>query len=48
MSLQVIATSISDDELQLWCKKSVFGTAPFNRSLTDQDKALEAAIKDVI
>lgn len=46
--LQVIAIRVSDDELQLWCKKSVFGTAPFNRSLTDQDKALEAAIKDVI
>lgn len=46
--LQVIAVQVSDDELQLWCKKSVFGTAPFNRTLTDQDKALEAAIKDVI
>jgi hypothetical protein len=48
MSLQVIAVRVSDDELQLWCKKSVFGTAPFNRSLADQDKSLEVAIKDVI
>jgi len=48
MLSQVIAIRVSDDELQLWCKKSVFGTAPFNRSLTDQNKALEAAIKDVI
>ncbi|MNU93216.1 hypothetical protein D3C71_831530 [compost metagenome] len=45
--LQVIATWISDDELQLWCKKSVFGTAPLNRTLAVQDKALEAAIKEI-
>ncbi|WP_304413154.1 T6SS effector BTH_I2691 family protein [Citrobacter sp. S-77] len=45
--LQVIATWISDDELQLWCKKSVFGTAPLNRTMVEQDKALEAAIKDI-
>ncbi len=31
--LQVIVTWISDDELQLWCKKSVFGTVPLNRAL---------------
>ncbi|WP_449758060.1 T6SS effector BTH_I2691 family protein [Erwinia persicina] len=46
--LQVIATSISDDELQLWCSKCVFGNSPFNRTLTDQNKALETAIKEVI
>ncbi|MCZ9441175.1 T6SS effector BTH_I2691 family protein [Klebsiella michiganensis] len=45
--LQVVVTWISDDELQVWCKKCVFGTAPFNRSVTDQNKALEAAIKDI-
>ncbi|WP_410751590.1 T6SS effector BTH_I2691 family protein [Citrobacter sp. U14242] len=45
--LQVIATWISDDELQLWCKKSVFGTTPLNRTMVEQDKALEAAIKDI-
>ncbi|WP_330985520.1 MULTISPECIES: T6SS effector BTH_I2691 family protein [Enterobacterales] len=45
--LQMVVTWISDNELQLWCKKSVFGTAPLNRSLVDQDKALEAAIKDI-
>jgi hypothetical protein len=45
--LQVVATSISDDELQLWCKKSVFGSMPLNRPLTEQNKALEAAIKDI-
>ncbi|ELY7488234.1 hypothetical protein SOJ85_000878 [Cronobacter turicensis] len=45
--LQVVVTWISDDELQLWCKKCVFGTAPLNRSLADQNKALEAAIKDI-
>jgi len=45
--LQVVVTWISDDELQIWCKKCVYGTAPFNRSLTDQNKALEAAIKDI-
>lgn len=45
--LQVVVTWISDDELQIWCKKCVFGTAPFNRSLTDQNKALEGAIKDI-
>jgi hypothetical protein len=45
--IQVVVTWISDDELQIWCKKCVFGTAPFNRSLTDQNKALEGAIKDI-
>ncbi len=45
--LQVVVTWISDDELQVWCKKCVFGKAPFNRSVTDQNKALEAAIKDI-
>ncbi|AYU94326.1 TPA: T6SS effector BTH_I2691 family protein [Enterobacter hormaechei subsp. xiangfangensis] len=45
--LQVVVTWISDDELQIWCKKCVFGTAPFNRSLTDQNKTLEGAIKDI-
>ncbi|WP_147362210.1 T6SS effector BTH_I2691 family protein [Enterobacter cloacae] len=45
--LQVVVTWISDDELQVWCKKCVFGTAPFNRSVADQNKALEAAIKDI-
>jgi len=38
---------ISDDELQIWCEKCVFGAAPFNRSVADQNKALEAAIKDI-
>ncbi|RTO01199.1 T6SS effector BTH_I2691 family protein [Enterobacter sp. WCHEn090032] len=45
--LQVVVTWISDDELQIWCKKCVFGTAPFNRSVADQNKSLEAAIKDI-
>ena len=45
--LQVVVTWISDDELQVWCKKCVFGTAPFNRNVADQNKALEAAIKDI-
>lgn len=45
--LQVVVTWISDDELQIWCKKCVFGTAPFNRSLTDQNTTLEGAIKDI-
>ncbi|MDM1706721.1 hypothetical protein, partial [Enterobacter hormaechei] len=45
--LQVVVTWISDDELQIWCKKCVFGTAPFNRSVADQNKALEKAIKDI-
>ncbi|HIA0230480.1 TPA: T6SS effector BTH_I2691 family protein [Enterobacter cloacae] len=45
--LQVVVTWMSDDELQIWCEKCVFGTGPFNRSLTDQNKALEAAIKDI-
>jgi len=45
--LQVVVTWISDDELQVWCEKCVFGTAPFNRSVADQNKALEAAIKDI-
>ncbi|HCC5834279.1 T6SS effector BTH_I2691 family protein [Citrobacter farmeri] len=45
--LQVVVTWISDDELQVWCKKCVFGTGPLNRSLTEQNKALEAAIKDI-
>lgn len=45
--LQVVVTWISDDELQVWCNKCVFGTAPFNRSVADQNKALEAAIKDI-
>ncbi|MCQ4443297.1 hypothetical protein NOX22_01570 [Enterobacter cloacae] len=45
--LQVVVTWISDDELQVWCKKCVFGTEPFNRSVADQNKALEAAIKDI-
>ncbi|MEL4871968.1 hypothetical protein AAEU41_24530 [Pantoea agglomerans] len=44
---QVIVAWISDDELQVWCKKCVFGTGPFNRSVADQNKALEAAIKDI-
>ena len=45
--LQVIAAWISDDELQGWCKKYLFGTEPFNCSLEDQNKALEGAIKDI-
>ncbi|HCC5837527.1 hypothetical protein [Citrobacter farmeri] len=45
--LQIVVTWISDDELQIWCKKSVFGTGPLNRSLTEQNTALEAAIKDI-
>ena len=45
--LQVVVTWISDDELQIWCRKCVSGTAPFNRSVADQNKALEAAIKDI-
>ncbi|KUQ81888.1 MULTISPECIES: T6SS effector BTH_I2691 family protein [Enterobacter cloacae complex] len=45
--LQVVVTWISDDELQLWCKKCVFGTTPFNRSAADQNKAFEGAIKDI-
>ena len=45
--LQVIVAWISDDELQVWCNKCVFGTEPFNRSVADQNKALEAAIKDI-
>ena len=47
MLLQVVVTWISDDELQVWCNKCVFGTEPFNRSVADQNKALEAAIKDI-
>ncbi|RSK65146.1 hypothetical protein EJE24_17540 [Enterobacter huaxiensis] len=46
--IQVVVTWISDDELQIWCQKCVFGAAPFNRSLEDQNKALEAAIKDIL
>ncbi|MCK7243821.1 hypothetical protein L8P40_22460, partial [Enterobacter kobei] len=45
--LQVVVTWISDDELQIWCEKCVFGAAPFKRSVADQNKALEAAIKDI-
>ncbi|QZS46004.1 hypothetical protein K6966_16055 [Enterobacter cloacae complex sp.] len=45
--LQVVVTWISDNELQIWCKKCVFGTASFNRSVADQNKALEEAIKDI-
>ena len=45
--LQVVVTWISDDELQIWCEKYVFGAAPFNRSVADQNKVLEAAIKDI-
>ena len=45
--LHVVVTWISDEELQIWCEKCVFGAAPFNRSVADQNKALEAAIKDI-
>ncbi|WP_406915615.1 hypothetical protein [Enterobacter quasiroggenkampii] len=45
--LQVVVTWISDYELQIWCKKCLFGTASFNGSVADQSKALEAAIKDI-
>ncbi|SAD11202.1 Uncharacterised protein [Enterobacter cloacae] len=45
--LHVVVTWISDEELQIWCEKYVFGAAPFNRSLADQNKAPEAAIKDI-
>ncbi|SQC93388.1 Uncharacterised protein [Cedecea neteri] len=45
--LQVVATWISDNELQVWCEKCVFGTWPVNRSLMEQNKALEAAIKEI-
>ena len=45
--LQVVVTWMSDDELQIWREKCVFGTAPFNRSVADQNKALESAIKDI-
>ncbi|WP_029686418.1 T6SS effector BTH_I2691 family protein [Tatumella saanichensis] len=46
--LQVVVAWISDDELQIWCRKCVFGAEPFNRSVADQNKALEAAIKDIL
>ena len=46
--LQVVVSWMLDDELQIWCEKCVFGTAPFNRSMADQNKALEAAIKDIL
>jgi len=46
--LQVVVTWISDDELQIWCQKCVFGAAPLNRSLEDLNNALEAAIKDIL
>lgn len=45
--LQVVVTWISDGELQIWCEKCIFGAAPFNRSVADQNKALETAIKDI-
>ena len=45
--LHVVVTWISDEELQIWCEKYVFGAAPFNRNLADQNKAPEAAIKDI-
>jgi len=45
--LQVVVTWISDDELQVWCNKCVFGNKPANRTLDAQNKALEAAIKDI-
>ncbi|KLF90740.1 hypothetical protein ABF55_10510 [Enterobacter asburiae] len=45
--LHVVVTWISDEELQIWCEKCVFGAAPCNRSVADQNKALEAAIKDI-
>ncbi|HHT8228513.1 MULTISPECIES: hypothetical protein [Citrobacter] len=38
---------VSDDELQAWCNKCVFGNKPANRTLEAQNKALEAAIKDI-
>lgn len=47
MLLQVVLIWISDNELQLWCKKCVFGTVPLNRSLADQNKWLQTAIKDI-
>ncbi|NUU64705.1 hypothetical protein HQN64_01080 [Enterobacteriaceae bacterium BIT-l23] len=46
--LQAIAVAVSPDELELWCRKCVFGRAPLNRSLAEQNKALEAAIKDIV
>jgi hypothetical protein len=45
--LQIVVAWISDDDLQVWCNKCVFGTSPLNRSLSEQNKALEAAIKDI-
>ncbi|TCC76231.1 hypothetical protein EY919_10510 [Citrobacter braakii] len=45
--LQVVVTWISDDELQEWCNKCVFGNKPANRTLDAQNEALEAAIKDI-
>ena len=39
--------TVSDDEFQIWCRKCVFGITPFNRSMAEQNKALEAAIKDI-
>lgn len=45
--IQAIAVWVSDDALQEWCEKCVFGIAPFNRSMTEQNKALEAAVKDI-
>ncbi|CAK9886275.1 MAG: hypothetical protein XXXJIFNMEKO3_02703 [Candidatus Erwinia impunctatus] len=45
--LQVIATVIVDDELQMWCKRSVFGSAPVERDQMQQEKELTAAVKEI-
>ncbi|EPQ0972565.1 T6SS effector BTH_I2691 family protein [Citrobacter farmeri] len=46
--LQGIAIWISDNDLQVWCKKSVFGVKPARSSMDEQDKKLEEAIKAVL
>ena len=46
--LQIIATYITDNELQVWCRQCYFGEAPLNISYSEQSERLSAAIKEVL
>ncbi|MFP1755450.1 T6SS effector BTH_I2691 family protein [Lonsdalea quercina] len=45
--LQSLIIWASDNDLQVWCKQSVFGQTPRKRTKPEQNKSLEAAIKEI-
>jgi len=46
--LQVVVAWLSDNDLQIWCKKCVFGIEPVKEPWDKQSKVLEDAIKEAL